>query len=188
MTADGAPGDARGWYALFLARVTAGDLEGAEAPLGRYLALAPDAVRARLFAARRLLYRGDLPRSGGEQRRGSRLPLAPACLLALALALALVLAGCAGASESLGEGGSRVPREARVPVVFHIMSKCPYAAQVLKPMATVVESMGDWLDFRLEFIGTDGEEGQLGSLHGEPEVLGDRALACGQAHLPGLEP
>jgi len=75
-----------------------------------------------------------------------------------------------------------------VPVVFHIMSKCPYAAQVLKPMATVVESMGDWLDFRLEFIGTDGEEGQLGSLHGEPEVLGDRALACGQAHLPGLEP
>jgi len=63
--ADGAPGDARGWYALFLARVTAGDLEGAEAPLGRYLALAPDAVRARLFAARRLLYRGDLPRSGG---------------------------------------------------------------------------------------------------------------------------
>ncbi len=57
--------DPRGWYVLGVARLVAHDAAGAEEALRRYVTLAPEAGRARLHGARRLLYGGEAPRPGG---------------------------------------------------------------------------------------------------------------------------
>jgi hypothetical protein len=90
----------------------------------------------------------------------------------------IVLLSCSGAEVR----DWKVP-EGRVSFQLYIMSKCPYAAQVLKNLEPVLTDFGPWVDFRMEFIGTE-KNGSLTALHGEQEVKGNLVYACAQHVLP----
>ena len=70
-----------------------------------------------------------------------------------------------------------------VDVVFHVMSQCPYGTQVENGFAPVLDELGDNIDFRLEFIAS-GTPGNFQSLHGAPEVEGDKIQLCVQEKYP----
>jgi len=63
-----------------------------------------------------------------------------------------------------GSGGDKVKLN------FYVMSKCPYGTQVLDAIAPVLKSMGDAVDFKVDYIGTEGTGGAFTSLHGQTEV------------------
>jgi hypothetical protein len=64
-----------------------------------------------------------------------------------------------------------------VDLEFYVMSQCPYGVQVEDAIAPVLEKIGDSVNFSLHFIGRiDGDK--FDSLHGEPEVLGNKVQLC----------
>ncbi len=70
-----------------------------------------------------------------------------------------------------------------IAVEFFVMSKCPFAAQVEKMIAPVLARMGKRVDFNLEYIGTE-KAGQLGAMHGESEVHGNKIQLCAAKLFP----
>ncbi len=90
----------------------------------------------------------------------------------LSAALALLL--CAGA-----RAGEKVTLE------LFVMSKCPFGVKVENDLTPVIRALGDSLDFRLDFIGTE-RDGRLTALHGESEVLGDKIQICARRHHPDV--
>lgn len=66
----------------------------------------------------------------------------------------------------------------KVKVDFYVMSQCPYGTQVEDAIYPVLEKMGDYIDFNLEFIVTEVSQGNFQSLHGQNEVLGNIVQLC----------
>ncbi|MFH1511582.1 MAG: hypothetical protein ABIF10_07880 [Candidatus Woesearchaeota archaeon] len=71
-----------------------------------------------------------------------------------------------------------------VAVEFYVMSQCPFGTQVEDAIKPVLDSIGDRLDFSLEFIATDNGDGTFKSLHGENEVKGNIAQLCAAKYSP----
>lgn len=74
-------------------------------------------------------------------------------------------------------------RGVRVPLKVYIMSKCPFAKQVILSLQKVTDRMGRSVDLGLDYIGTD-TEGQLATMHGDSELQGDKVFLCLQTYWP----
>lgn len=110
------------------------------------------------------------------------------------LAVALAVAGCKE-KQTIGEqrgeeqtetkkaAQSAAPTE-RVEVAFHVMSKCPFGAQVVNAVKPVLDKLGKAVDFKLYFIGEVKPDGSLSSMHGDTEVKGDLLMACAEKYAP----
>ena len=100
-------------------------------------------------------------------------------LLVLALGLVLV-AGC-GEKKTDEAGDKGIDEKSavseKVKLDFHIMSKCPFGVKVVQALMPVMEKMGDNIDLNIEYIGRE-KDGELTSMHGEPEVQGDMLQLC----------
>ncbi len=106
-------------------------------------------------------------------------------LLALALGLFLVV-GCGEASKKGDDKGDKDIDDKsavseKVELSFHIMSKCPFGVKVLQAITPVLEKMGENVDFSVEYIGRE-KDGELTSMHGEPEVQGNVLQLCADKH------
>ncbi|MBL8744057.1 MAG: thioredoxin domain-containing protein, partial [Myxococcales bacterium] len=66
---------------------------------------------------------------------------------------------------------------------LYVMSQCPYGAEAEKNFRTVLDTLGPYLSFRVEYIGKN-ENGELSSMHGPDEVQGDLVQICAQKHTP----
>jgi hypothetical protein len=94
----------------------------------------------------------------------------------------LLLAGCGGKADSKGEKEKKAGGVTqKVQLDFHVMSKCPFGAKVVNTILPVLENMGDNVDFRIHYIGRE-QNGELKSMHGEPEVQGNLLQICANAH------
>lgn len=104
-------------------------------------------------------------------------------LLALALGFALV-AGC-GEKKTDEAGDKGIDEKSavseKVKLDFHIMSKCPFGVKVVQALTPVMEKMGDNIELNVEYIGRE-KDGELTSMHGEPEVQGDILQLCARKH------
>jgi len=74
--------------------------------------------------------------------------------------------------------GPATPAGEKVKVEFYVMSQCPYGTQVENEIAPVLKSMGDAVDFHLDFIVQETSPGVFQSMHGEKEVKGDIVQLC----------
>jgi 2-hydroxychromene-2-carboxylate isomerase len=83
-----------------------------------------------------------------------------------------------------GPGGSGTPTGDKVSVEFYVMSQCPYGTEVEDAIAPVLESMGDSVDFKLDFILQETSPGVFQSLHGDKEVKGDIIQLCAMKYYP----
>ncbi len=83
------------------------------------------------------------------------------------------------AAETGVESGS-----SEVSMELYVMSQCPYGVQAENELAPVVEKLGSDLNFNLHFIG-GGSPGSFQSLHGQPEVDGNKIQLCAMKHHPG---
>ncbi len=72
----------------------------------------------------------------------------------------------------------------KVKVEFYVMSQCPYGTQVENIIYPLFETMGDAIDFKLDYIVSEPSQGNFQSLHGEPEVIGDIAQLCAIKYYP----
>ncbi len=98
-------------------------------------------------------------------------------LIVLALAICLV-AGCTAKKPGAEpEGTTGAVSGEKVQLDFHIMSKCPFGVKVLQGIAPVLDKMGDRIDFNVHYIGRE-KDGELTSMHGEPEVKGNILQMC----------
>jgi len=75
-------------------------------------------------------------------------------------------------------------KDGAVKVDFYVMSQCPYGTQVEDAIAPVLKTLGDAVDFNLNFIATDLGDGEFKSLHGEPEVKGNIVHLCAAKYNP----
>ena len=67
---------------------------------------------------------------------------------------------------------------------FYLMSQCPYGTQVADAIAPVLKMLGSSIDFNMNFIAGDNNDGTFTSLHGQPEVEGDIVQLCAAKHNP----
>jgi glutaredoxin len=106
--------------------------------------------------------------------------------LAMALGLALLL-GSVGCDElkPIGTRGSRSTAATgeKVKMEFFIMSKCPYGVQVAQGIKPVLDEIGDWVDFSMDYI-VNKRGDKLVSMHGEPELKGNIIQLCAIKHYP----
>ncbi|MFH1435155.1 MAG: hypothetical protein ABIJ56_05530 [Pseudomonadota bacterium] len=72
----------------------------------------------------------------------------------------------------------------RVAVEFHVMSQCPFASKALQEIKTVLDELGEHVDFKLHFIATRNTDGSFKSLHGQSEVDGDIVQLCAAKVYP----
>jgi glutaredoxin len=108
--------------------------------------------------------------------------------LALTFALFVAAAGCQDLKPSKGKGpgaasSAVVASGPKVKLEFYVMSKCPFGSQVEKSIAPVLEELGPYVDFHLEFI-ADEKDGSFTSMHGESEVQGNIIQLCAVKHYP----
>jgi protein-disulfide isomerase len=76
----------------------------------------------------------------------------------------------------------RVVNPGAVKVELFVMSQCPYGVQAEAAFEEVVQKMGADIDLKVEFIGKGGAGGELTSMHGPKEVMGDLLQVCAQKH------
>lgn len=76
----------------------------------------------------------------------------------------------------------REPKE-KVKLSFHVMSKCPYGAQVVAGVKPALDKLGKAVDFELYYIGNERDGGWM-PMHGEPELKGDKIAVCAKKYLP----
>jgi predicted DsbA family dithiol-disulfide isomerase len=69
-----------------------------------------------------------------------------------------------------------------VKVDLFVMSQCPYGVQAEQAFADVVAKFGRDIDFKVEYIGKAGPDGNLTSMHGPNEVMGDLVQVCAMKH------
>lgn len=73
-----------------------------------------------------------------------------------------------------GTGTTPVVNKDAVKVEFYVMSQCPYGTQVENAIAPVLETMGDAVDFRLDYIVSEEAPSKFNSLHDYCEVNGQK--------------
>jgi hypothetical protein len=64
------------------------------------------------------------------------------------------------------------------------MSQCPYGTQVEDAIKPVLDTLGNCIDFNLNYIASENADGSFRSLHGEPEVNGDIVQLCAAKYNP----
>jgi predicted DsbA family dithiol-disulfide isomerase len=112
--------------------------------------------------------------------------------LAIALGLAAALSLAVGCEElkPIGSRGSKAGAVTgsgdKVKLEFYIMSKCPFGVQVAQGIAPVLQEMGDYIDFQMNYI-VNEKDGKLTSMHGEPELKGDIIQLCAMKHYPDVK-
>ncbi len=74
----------------------------------------------------------------------------------------------------------------KVKVEFYVMSQCPYGVQVEEAIKPVLDQIGPYVDFHLDFIANDLGNGNFRSLHGQAEVEGNIVQLCAFKHNPDL--
>lgn len=74
------------------------------------------------------------------------------------------------------------PTGKKAAVEFYIMSRCFFGVQVMDGIHPLLKRVGEWVDFKLFFIGQE-LNGKLVSSHGEEEVQGDIIQLCLQHHF-----
>ncbi len=95
-------------------------------------------------------------------------------------------------SQLRGDGGATTTTTAqprggggdKVKLDFYVMSQCPYGTQVMDAIAPVLKSMGDAVDFKVDYIGSEAAGGEFTSLHGQPEVDENIRQLCVMKHYP----
>lgn len=75
------------------------------------------------------------------------------------------------------------PKE-KVQFSMHIMSQCPFGAQVQKGIAPALKKLGNSVDFQMHFIGDEPQPGTLTSMHGDNEVKGNKFEICAFKYSP----
>ena len=70
----------------------------------------------------------------------------------------------------------------KVTVDLYAMSQCPYGVQAMDTMDTVFASMGEVIDYNINYIVNEDADGNLTSLHGEPEVKGNIVQLCAKKY------
>ncbi|HNU67566.1 MAG TPA: hypothetical protein PKG82_00280, partial [Myxococcota bacterium] len=93
--------------------------------------------------------------------------------------VALVAVGVLGCKPA----AAPEPKE-KVEFSMHIMSQCPFGAQVQKGIAPVLKTLGNTVDFKMEFIGDEPQPGNLTSMHGANEVNGNKYQICAKKYAP----
>ena len=72
-----------------------------------------------------------------------------------------------------------------IPLEAHIMSKCPDARDCLVDLVVpAMEQVVDKVEFRLSYIGTTGDDGNVECMHGPDECLGNMLSLCAQQLFP----
>ena len=80
-------------------------------------------------------------------------------------------------SASSGDAMDYGTEYGTVDLQFYVMSQCPYGTQVEDGIAPVLQKFGNAINFELDFIGS-GSPGKWNSLHGQPEVQGNKVQLC----------
>ena len=88
--------------------------------------------------------------------------------------------GVASITGAFSQEGAKVDG---LNVEFYVMSQCPYGTQVEDAVKPVLDELGKNINFKIDFIGMENS-GQFSSLHGEPEVLGDKVQLCAMKYEP----
>jgi len=107
----------------------------------------------------------------------------------LALLVASMVSGCnkgadARKAASAGSTAAVAKNPGAVKVEFFVMSQCPYGVQVMNGVKDTIDALGPDVDFRFDFIGTKGPNGELTSMHGPAEVTGDIVQLCAAKQAP----
>ena len=64
------------------------------------------------------------------------------------------------------------------------MSRCPYCAQLESELLEAFHELGPHVNFTLDYVGDIDADGELRSMHGGSEVVGDIAQMCAVHHAP----
>jgi len=65
-----------------------------------------------------------------------------------------------------------------------VMSLCPYGTKAMDVMEEVLANFGDSMDFNLNFIANENEDGTFDALHGQPEVDENIRELCAAEYYP----
>lgn len=98
----------------------------------------------------------------------------------IAALLLMILAACSGGNEATGNTALETgigATEAEATLDLYVMSQCPYGVQAENQISPILKELGKDLEFNLYFIG-GGEPGNLQSLHGQPEIDGNKIQLC----------
>jgi predicted DsbA family dithiol-disulfide isomerase len=71
-----------------------------------------------------------------------------------------------------------------VEVEMFVMSQCPFSAKAHAAMLDVVRKLGPNVRVAVDYVGTQGPKGELKSMHGNKEVIGDIAQVCAARIAP----
>ncbi len=104
-------------------------------------------------------------------------------LLGIIIALLLRKPGT-GPGTNNNTSNTAVDAKDKVKVEFYVMSKCPYGIQVENGIAPVIQSMGNAVDFQVNYILQESSPGVFQSLHGDTEVAGDITQLCVKKYYP----
>ena len=96
-------------------------------------------------------------------------------------------AGGSEGGELAVRSGGRAPSGGALDVELYIMSKCPYAAQVIPGIAELARSLGPRANVTVGYIGTVDAKGELSSMHGPTEVEADLAQVCAGKIAPARQ-
>jgi predicted DsbA family dithiol-disulfide isomerase len=102
-------------------------------------------------------------------------------LLGIIIALLLRKPGMPGQNNNTS---TEVDAKDKVKVEFYVMSQCPYGVQVENGIAPVIKTMGDAIDFHVDYILQEPSPGTFQSLHGEKEVKGNIVQLCAMKYYP----
>lgn len=72
----------------------------------------------------------------------------------------------------------------KIKVDLYAMSQCPYGVQAMNTMGSVMKSMGEVVEYNINYIVNLDDSGNLTSLHGEPEVKGNIVQLCAKEYSP----
>ncbi len=87
----------------------------------------------------------------------------------------------AAASAAATSAAGAAPGAARLELF--VMSQCPYGVQVVNAAAEAKKQLGAAMNIDIRYIG-EGTPGQLASMHGPAEVVGDVAQVCAAKQAP----
>lgn len=94
----------------------------------------------------------------------------------------MIIAAAALMFTACPKSGEAEPKE-KVKLSFHVMSKCPYGAQVMTGVKPALEKLGKAVDFELNYIGNEAD-GKWMPMHGEQELKGDKISVCAKKYAP----
>ncbi len=101
-------------------------------------------------------------------------------LILVIIQIVLVLAI---AKEIVARNGNSNYNGQAVSLDFYVMSICPYGLQVEDAIAPVLNKFGNAIDFNIDFIARETNDG-FSSLHGQPEVDGNIVQLCAMKYNP----